>query len=380
MKRIVISILIFLFVFQFCNKESEIEYFKTKMIDGVKVIHNFNIEPVKAYKDIEFIEDLSIGVVEGHENYMFNYPADVESDREGNLYVLDYMDCVIKKYDSAGGFIKKFGGKGQGPGEFQAVYCMFISRQNELYVKDAGSNKIKQFSLEGEYQKTYTIEMRNYFKPIGNKEFIVDYSYYNEDGSSFLCVGRVEFQKSKPEPILCERQYWPARWRDNEFVYEYPYFIRWEINSHDQIYAASAVEYEVNVFDSVGSLLFKFKRDFDPVLVEGEELKKISEMQDEVSMNRGPNPYSTKLMYPAFNYIAIDEEDRVWIEHYQPVWRNKANKETIYDVFSSEGIFQFTAKIPGHIYPKLTFKNGSIYALKKDESGYSRAVRIKIAE
>jgi len=99
-----------------------------------------------------------------------------------------------------------------------------------------------------------------------------------------------------------------------------------------------------------------------------------------MSVTRGPNPYSRRLVYPVFKSISIDEEDKVWIEHYKPVWSNKTNKETIYDVFSSEGIFQFTVKIPGHIYPHLTFKNDSIYALNKDESGYSRAVRIKIAE
>jgi len=157
-------------------------------------------------------------------------------------------------------------------------------------------------------------------------------------------------------------------------------FLPLDINSKDQIYAASAVEYEINVFDSIGSLLFKFKREFDPVRVEGEELKKVSEIQDRVSVNRGPNPYSTRLVYPVFKSIAIDEVDNIWIEHYKPGWKNKTNTETIYDVFSSEGIFQFTVKIPGHIYPQLTFKNNSIYALKKDEFGYSKAMRIKIAE
>jgi hypothetical protein len=53
-------------------------------------------------------------------------------------------------------------------------------------------------------------------------------------------------------------------------------------------------------------------------------------------------------------------------------------KETAYDVFSSDGVFLFTIKVPGHIYPQLAFKNGHIYALKKDEAGYSRAIRFKV--
>ena len=371
MKKTAVLTFIFIFVFQFCNKKSEIPSFETEMVYGVKVVHNFRVEPAIEFKELQFSEDLSIGIVEGDENYMFSYPFDVDSDSKGNIYVLDYTD---------GEFIKKFWGKGQGPGEFQAAYCMFVNRQNELYVKDAGSNRIEQFSQEGEYQKTYKIEMLYYFRPIENNEFIVDHYTFDEDGSNFLCVGKVSFQENKPVPIFSERQYWPARWSDDEFVYDYPYLVRWDINSHDQIYAASAVDYEINVFNSAGSLLFKFKRDFDPVPVEGEELKKISEMQAKISINRGPNPFSAKFVYPAFKYIAIDEEDRVWIERYQPNWRNRANEETIYDIFSSEGIFQFTTKIPGHIYPQLTFKNGHIYALKKDEAGYSRALRIKFTE
>ncbi len=126
MKRIVVSALIFLFLFQFCNKKSEIPSFETTMIDGVKVVRNFKVEPEKAYKEIEFLEDLSIGVVEGDENYMFNYPVNVDSDSEGNIYVLDYRDCVIKKYGPDGEFIKIIGGKGQGPGEFELAYCLFI--------------------------------------------------------------------------------------------------------------------------------------------------------------------------------------------------------------------------------------------------------------
>lgn len=60
-------------------------------------------------------------------------------------------------------------------------------------------------------------------------------------------------------------------------------------------------------------------------------------------------------------------------------------KDSCLKVFSKSGeyirkIGKSGQKIPGHIFPQLTFKNGHIYALRKDESGYVRALRIKFAE
>ena len=44
----------------------------------------------------------------------------VVADSEGNIYVTDMMDYSLKKFDAAGSFLAKTGGRGQGPGEFTA--------------------------------------------------------------------------------------------------------------------------------------------------------------------------------------------------------------------------------------------------------------------
>ena len=99
------------------------------------------------------------------------------------------------------------------------------------------------------------------------------------------------------------------------------------------------------------------------------------------NLNLNSNQFtSSKFIYPIFNRIVIDEIDRVWIELYAPNWRKRTRKETKYDVFSADGKFLFSTKFDSHIYPKLVFKNGFIYALKKEESGYSKAVRFKLVE
>jgi len=347
-----------------------------KTVDGVKVAHNFEPDPEESFKPIEFIVDLSIGVDEGEDNYMFSNPADIDSDTEGNIYVLDYQDCVIKKYDPHGKFVAQLGRKGQGPGEFTNPYSMTISHQNLIYAGDINLNKIEVFSPTGVYQKTMKVDFRYYFSINKKNDLIIDYAKYDRDGSSYYNVGRFDFQKNETEELFSQRTYWPARIMNDEFRYEFPYYVRWDINSKDHIYVASAVEYEISVFSPEGKLLFKFIRDFNPVKVSGEEMKKISDSR----YRKGPNPFRANLVYPVFKFISIDEKDRIWIEHYQPDWRKMIKEEKLYDVFSFDGKFLFSTKITGHIYRQLIFKNGYLYALARVESGYSRALRLRMRE
>jgi hypothetical protein len=378
MKKFIICALSFIVCLQFCTKPSEGPTYRIEFVEGVKFIKNLKTESEKAFKDMEFIEDLSIGVEEGEVNYMFSNPVDVDSDSKGNIYVLEYRDCLVNKYDSQGQFMMKFGRKGQGPGEFSNPYSMIITTQDEIYVGDYMQRKIAAFDSGGAYQKTMEVEFLYYFSITQDKEIIVGHRVYNEEGMGSFNVGKYGAQKNEIIDFYRQKTYWPTRIMDNEFVYELPYFVRWDINSNDQIYIASGVAYEISVLTPKGNILFKFTKDFDPTPVTGEEFKKIKEISDKLTQGGGPNPFMAKPVYPAFRFISIDEQNRVWIEQYQPNWRERTRKETVYDVFSADGIFLFTTKIPGHIFRRLTFKNGYIYALKKDESGYVRAIRLII--
>ncbi len=55
--------------------------------NGITVFKNPK-EPLYIDYNIEFFEDISIGVEEGDENYMFYDPRAIDADSEGNLYIL----------------------------------------------------------------------------------------------------------------------------------------------------------------------------------------------------------------------------------------------------------------------------------------------------
>jgi hypothetical protein len=367
------------FLDQSCAKSDKPTY-EVKVRDGVKVVHNFRISPDKAFRDLQFIEELSIGAEEGDVNYVFNNPSDIEADENGNIYVLDSRDCVVKKYGPDGEYLRQFGSGGQGPGEFQRPSSIFASDQDKIYVGDVAAAEIEEFSLSGDYLRTMRVDLASYFYISRDGELLVEQRTFDDQGNMYLGVGPFDFQTQLGQPLFRQRQFWPARVMDDRFFYEFPYFVRWNVNSKDSVYVGSAVQYEISVFDKRGNLQFRFSKEFDPIPVTGEERKKLSER-----LSRGPaltekNPYKENPIYPVFKYISCDEKDRVWVENYQPGWRDTTLKETRYDVFSADGIYLLSTAIPGHLYPQLVFKNGYLYSLRRDDSGYSKALRFRIIE
>lgn len=84
---------------------------------------------------ISLEKDLEIGVYEGDENYMFGSIIDVEVDSQENIYVLDWKNKTVRKFDKNGKFLQDIGSAGQGPGEYSAILVdSCLDKHNRLYV------------------------------------------------------------------------------------------------------------------------------------------------------------------------------------------------------------------------------------------------------
>lgn len=83
---------------------------------------------------------------------LFNLPADVAFDSQMNIYVADgYGNSRIVKFDENGNFIKTWGVKGTGAGEFDLPHNIVIDYQDVVYVVDRNNKRIQRFNTEGDY-------------------------------------------------------------------------------------------------------------------------------------------------------------------------------------------------------------------------------------
>ena len=360
-----------LFMMSSCVKEDRPAY-RTEVIDGIKVVHNLAVGPESDSTDIQVIEELSLGVEEGAEEYMFAQAVDVDADSSGNIYVLDQGDCTIKMYDPEGVFVKRIGRKGQGPAEFERPSHLHVGDEGEIVVVDPYNRKFELLDREGLHDKT--VRMEAYVNSFGiSRKGSVLIGYSRLSDSKYV-VSRLDLETGEVVEILDWNYYWPARYQSKEHLFEFPYLVRWAVDSNERIYHGTATEYEISVSDLDGNIISRFTKGADKVYAKGEVLKKVSEIE-----SKGPNPFLNNPYYPMFDYMAVDGEGRLWIQSYAVSAPGQVRNETEYDVFSAEGIFLSRVKLPGHVYRPLVFKNGSIYALVYAEPGYYKASRLKLA-
>jgi tripartite motif-containing protein 71 len=62
------------------------------------------------------------------------------------VYVSDYNNHRVQKFDSEGNFITKWGSKGTGDGEFVNPNGIAMDSSGNVYVADAGNNRIQVFA------------------------------------------------------------------------------------------------------------------------------------------------------------------------------------------------------------------------------------------
>ena len=93
----------------------------------------------------------------GQPRDVFNRPTDIAFDAQGNIFVADGQgNARVAKFDKDGVFVKSFGSKGNGDGQFDVVRSIAITADGDVYVADGGNNhRIQVFDNNGTYKRQF---------------------------------------------------------------------------------------------------------------------------------------------------------------------------------------------------------------------------------
>jgi len=69
----------------------------------------------------------------------------------GYLYIVDTAAHAIKVYSGSGAFIRKFGRRGSGPGEFNFPTALWQDRQGQLLVSDSLNFRVQRLNTHGQF-------------------------------------------------------------------------------------------------------------------------------------------------------------------------------------------------------------------------------------
>ena len=93
----------------------------------------------------------------GVEGETFSRPTDVAWDAQGNIFVADgYGNARVAKYDRNGKWLKNWGSRGTGQGQFNIVHGIAVDAQGNVYVGDEGNKRIQVFDTEGTFKTQFT--------------------------------------------------------------------------------------------------------------------------------------------------------------------------------------------------------------------------------
>ena len=122
---------------------------------------------VKFSRDGKVLMTLGKPGVAGSGNDVFNRPSAVAVAPNGDIYVADGhggdSNARVVKFSKDGKFLKTWGRKGKGRGEFDELHAIAIDSQGRVFVGDRGNSAIKIFDAEG----TLLDEWKQFGRPSG---------------------------------------------------------------------------------------------------------------------------------------------------------------------------------------------------------------------
>jgi len=90
----------------------------------------------------------------------FRQVTDVAWDVAGNTYISDgYINSRVAKVDRDGNWIKSWGDRGTGPGQFHTPHSIALDAHDNIYVADRSNRRIQVFDTEGNFQRQLTIDV-----------------------------------------------------------------------------------------------------------------------------------------------------------------------------------------------------------------------------
>ena len=96
------------------------------------------------------VPEVSIGALDGDEEYLLGAVAGLDVDADGRIYVVDRQAQNVRVFSADGEHLLTIGRGGEGPGEFHQPDQVRVTDDNRIVVRDAPW-RFSVISKEGEY-------------------------------------------------------------------------------------------------------------------------------------------------------------------------------------------------------------------------------------
>lgn len=348
--------------------------------NGIKIVKNPS-EPLYGEILLELEEDLSIGR-EDDDDYLFYQPRNISVDDQRNIYILEIGNHRIQKFDKDGQFLQTIGKDGQGPGEFERPYSLFLDKNNNIYVSDR--RKIHFFNPSCEFVKTIPLsdQISNFFvSSEGNiyglmtqrsererTELIVK---MNSEGKILKNIAKF----AEVTQVMRKSGNTISRF---SITHTYNHSLYFAFSNDDHLFSGNSSEYVFSQLNLEGEveLIIKKEESFYPISQKEKDeiFEGLSQLVEQWPKEVVEEAVQFPGHRPFFDRILTDDRGRIFIRRVKPVLDETENVE--FDIFSKEGYYLYRAILP--LSPEI-IQNGYFYDLyTSDETGEVKIKRYKV--
>ncbi len=306
-------------------------------------------------------EDLVIGRTRADQTFIFSIVGWLGVDDKENIIVYDGKEVCFKVFDKSGKFSRKFGKKGQGPGEIARPMGIGMVDHKLITVNDGGNNRFAYYSMTGECIKETNRGKHRLLPGFADREgniYGVTLSFgdtvsqelikYDSHFMPLKTIASIALPKEPPPAELMERTLF-------------------SLKDDGSILWASTYAYELNLHNGNGDLVRKIRKDYDRTKITEENLKKIAPRfyPDRPIHSSFRIPGHWPEYYPVFTDLLRDDTGRIYVRLF-PLHDEEL---AFYDVFDPEG--RYFAVLSHPQKEKIVLiENNKVYCLvESDEEG-----------
>ena len=359
------------------------------------------------------VPEVSIGALDGPEEYLFGSIWSIAVDGDRNVYVFDEQAHDIRVYDATGAYVETLGGRGEGPGEFSRAEAMALLPDGRLVVRDPGNQRIQVFGPgPGELDEwTYDVggfySMSPLYTDTRGRTFLETRDLSRTDGffMHIIVMGPDGTHlDTLPEPASSyEAPVLTAEFSDGNRSLstssEVPFAprLRWTVHPNGRFLTGLPSEYRIDLPREDGVL--RIERATDPAPVSDAERADHRERLIRTMRNTDPNwtwngpPIPEHK--PFYQELLAGRDGRIWVRlstEGHPVANVDHDPENPYsmpvnwveplryDVFEPDGTYLGAVVPPDGFsaFPDPIFDGDHVWAVTRDELGVERVVRFRI--
>ncbi|MGD0781395.1 MAG: 6-bladed beta-propeller [Candidatus Aminicenantales bacterium] len=306
--------------------------------------------------------DLILGQDQDDPNTSFSRVNYFAIDEQGKIFVMDQKEFRVKIFAPSGTFIKSFGRRGQGPGEFQSPGVIRFAPDGNLIIQELVNRRLQYFTAEGKWLKAIS------YPTLYLGDFQGDSRGFFYATIVTLDAPPMKFELMKFDaglhPIKSITSIeWPQKSRIVPFSLPSLYF---DVNRHDELIWANSMKYGIHVIDANGKPVREIYRESPPLEVtpnaKNRFLHEVEELDKKSPIEFPKSTYEFPKYFPAMQALFVDDQNRI----YARIFETNKTGDILYDVFDENGIFIARFSLPENEEATVIKKN-RLYAIIRDQ-------------